>query len=562
MFEGQRVVAVVPARGGTDRIPYLNIKRLGDRPLVTHTIDAALKTACVDRVVVSTDDPRVAEVVREAGAEVPFLRPPELAREIPSLTPVVQHTVRELEASGDSMDVVVVLQATNPFRSAEAIEAAVQRLVTGGYDTVISVTEDRTLNWRAQGDVLVPVGGREGRRQDQEPIYKENGAVVAMRRTTLDQPERFGPRVGFVVLDQRAGLAVHDLEDFWIAERLLRQPRIMFRVDGSTRIGMGHVFRSLAIADALRAVSQAELAFLMCADHREGILEVTRRGHAVRVVADSRVENFIDHLQDFAPAILINDLPSLDDTYLRALAHLGATTVNLVDTLDDLEVTEHYKQVIVSVMDEERETPEGFYGGPEYAILRSHFHGSDKEIRDHPRLVLLSFGGSDPQGLTLKATRALAKLPAEIDLVAVAGPAFSYRAEFERLAADLPRRVPLIKEAGGHISDLMLDADIVVGSGGMSVYEIAALGTPGVILAQNAKEERRMREFARQGTVEFLGLGTEIADEEIAGAVRALLEDPERRRAMSARGRSLVDGLGATRAAELVLGTQVKGATR
>jgi spore coat polysaccharide biosynthesis predicted glycosyltransferase SpsG len=338
-----------------------------------------------------------------------------------------------------------------------------------------------------------------------------------------------------------------------MAERLLRQPRVLFRVDGSAAMGMGHVYRSLAIADALRESSRADIAFLMTADHEKGLVTVSRYGYPVRVVGDGRVDTYLDHIRDFAPAILINDLPVLEDRYLRALSYLGTTTVNLVDTLDDLETTERYAQVIVSVMNEDRETPEGFYGGPAYAILRSHFAGREKEVRAEPRMVLLSFGGSDPQGLTLKAARALAGLPPEVELLAVAGPAFSYRREFEALAAALPRRVPLIHEAGGHIADLMQEADVVVCSGGMSVYEIAALGTPGIVIAQNAREDGRMRAFARRGTVEYLGLGTEVDADTLGGAVIALLRDASRRREMSARGRELVDGQGALRAAELVL---------
>jgi spore coat polysaccharide biosynthesis predicted glycosyltransferase SpsG len=99
----------------------------------------------------------------------------------------------------------------------------------------------------------------------------------------------------------------------------------------------------------------------------------------------------------------------------------------------------------------------------------------------------------------------------------------------------------------------MLEADLMVGSGGMSVYEIAALGTPGVILGQNLREDKRMREFARHGTVAYLGLGSEVAEAEIAAAVTAMLRDFPARRAMSERGRALVDGLGASRAAEAVL---------
>jgi len=280
------------------------------------------------------------------------------------------------------------------------------------------------------------------------------------------------------------------------------------------------------------------------------------------VAGEGGVESYLEHVRDYSPAILVNDLPALESEYLDALSHLGATTVNLVDTLDDIddvERTERYAEVIVSVMSAERETLEGFYGGPRYAILRRHFQGVEKEIRDEARLVLLTFGGSDPLGLTLKAARALESLPTAIELLAVAGPAFSYRREFESLQQQLSRRVQLINEAGGHIADLMQEADVVVCSGGMSVYEIAALGTPGIVLAQNAREDARMRAFETHGTIRYLGLGSEVGEDAVRSAVETLLAEPERRRQMSDQGRALVDGLGATRAAEIVLESAARG---
>jgi spore coat polysaccharide biosynthesis predicted glycosyltransferase SpsG/CMP-N-acetylneuraminic acid synthetase len=544
---GLRVLAVVPARGGTDTVPYLNLKRLGDKPLLAHTLDAARRAPSLDRVVVSTDDDRLAEVAATYGADAPFRRPADLVRDIPSLKPVIDHAVRAVEAGGDRFDVVVVLQATSPFREGAAIEAALDTLVTGGFDAVISVDEDRTLSWKQDGDRLVPLFEREGRREEQQPVYRENGAVVVMRRAVLDGDSRFGERVGHLALDRRAAFTVHDLADFWMAERLLHAPRVLFRVDGGAALGMGHVFRSLAIADALRERSHADVAFLMRADLPDGIRTVERHGYEVLKIGGDP-DDVLDRVRDFAPSILVNDLRTLPADYLRALSHLDTVTVNLVDTPGDLETTETYEQLIVSVMKGERETPDGFYAGPEYAILREQFRGREKDLREEPRMVLLSFGGSDPQGLTLAAARALSALPPAIEIVAVAGPAFAFHRELEEAGA----RVRVVREAG-HIAELMLEADVMVGSGGMSVYEIAALGTPGVILAQNAREDERMREFARHGTVAYLGLGTDVSEEALRNVVSGLLDDAAARRAMSARGRALVDGLGAVRAADAVL---------
>ena len=154
----------------------------------------------------------------------------------------------------------------------------------------------------------------------------------------------------------------------------------------------------------------------------------------------------------------------------------------------------------------------------------------------------------------MRAVQALAGLPATVELVAVTGPAFSHRAELEAALLGLPRQVRLVSEASGaHIADLMLEADLVLCSGGMTVYEIAALGTPGLVLAQNAREDARMRAFARHGTIEYLGLGADVPVAELGAAALGLLQDAARRREMSARGQALVDGLGALRAAEVVL---------
>ena len=548
-----RVLAVIPARGGSDRVPFLNIKRLGDQPLLAHTIEAAKAARGIDRVIVSTDDETVAEVARAHGAEVPFLRPKELSGDLSSLMPVVRHAVTEAEKSGDRADVVLILQATTPFRSAKSVEEALAKIEAGRFTAVVSVTSDLSLRWKADDGVLEPLFDRAGRRDEQEPVYLENGAIVAIRRDVLEKDARFGDSVGFVVLDKREGFTVHDLEDFWMAERLLREPRILFRVDGSRVMGMGHVYRSLAVAEALREGSRADIAFLMSADHAEGIATVSKSGYPVRVFKSGGLEPLIDSIQDFSPTVVINDLPLVEDTYLRSLARLGAVTVNLVDTLEDLERVSRDAQFVISVMNEERETPEGFYGGPSYAILRRHFQGREKVVRDKPAKVLLTFGGADPQALTLKVARALAPLSGDVEVISVAGPAFPHTKMFEALQRTIGKSLPLVRGIDVQIADLMLEADLVLCSGGMSVYEIAALGTPGLVLAQNAREDRRMREFARFGTIEYLGLGVDVDESAVLQSVRGLLADRSRRQDMSARGRGLVDGYGAARAAEIVL---------
>ena len=121
-----RVLGIIPARGGSKGIPRKNIRRLAGKPLLQYSAQAALGARRLARTILSTEDPEIAEVGRTCGLEVPFLRPPELARDDTPTLPVLQHAVRTLEAAGDHYDAVCLLQPTNPFRQSHDIDACIQ----------------------------------------------------------------------------------------------------------------------------------------------------------------------------------------------------------------------------------------------------------------------------------------------------------------------------------------------------------------------------------------------------------------------------------------------------
>jgi spore coat polysaccharide biosynthesis predicted glycosyltransferase SpsG/spore coat polysaccharide biosynthesis protein SpsF (cytidylyltransferase family) len=555
-----RVIAVVPARGGYDEVPYLNIKKLGPLPLVAHTLQQAAESRYIDRTIVSTDDDQVAEVAREHGAEVPFRRPPELSGKIPLLKPVIAHGVTFLEAEeGEKIDIVVVLQATSPFRTAEQIDDAIDKLVEEGFDSVISLSEEKTMAWRVVEKKLTPLFVKPGRREEMDPIYRETGAVWALTREALDMPERLGRNIGYIVTDKGSSITVHDIYDFWLAEKLVRLPRILFRVDGGVRIGMGHVYRSLAIAEEIRSISPAaDIQFLMKAEHAEGVQRVSSEGYPVRILSDESPGAVMLEIQEYSPNIIVNDIPApMRTDYLEALAKLGASTVNLVDSIDDIEKPAELASVIIAVMHDDQVELEDFYGGPAFTILRESFAGKPRVVREKARQVVASFGGSDPQGLTLRVLRAMNGLAGELgglEVSAVLGPAFSYKKELEGLLPKLSYQ-PRVLESVEHMADVLSEADVVFCSGGMTVFEIAALGTPGVVLCQNAREQRRMEAFANEGSVLYLGLGTEVGEAVIRSTARDLLCDIAQRRTMSEAGRKLVDARGTQRAAKVVIST-------
>ena len=185
-----RALGLIPARGGSKEVPRKNLRHLAGRPAVAWTIDAALVSQALDYVVVSTDDEEITAVARGCGADVPFLRPAELAQDDTPDLPVYRHAVEWLEANEDYRpDVVAWLRPTAPLRTAEDIDGALEVLARTGADCVRSVCRaEYHPYWmkRLEGDRMVPfVEGmdetRFQRRQLLPAAYRLNGAVDVIR---------------------------------------------------------------------------------------------------------------------------------------------------------------------------------------------------------------------------------------------------------------------------------------------------------------------------------------------------------------------------------------------
>jgi len=133
-------ICVIPARGGSKRIPRKNIKAFNGKPIIAYSIEAALESNCFDQVIVSTDDNEIAEVARTYGAKVPFIRPAKLSNDYAGTIPVIKHTIEWLEGHNNTIDNVCCLYATAPFIQSQTISKAFQQLLESKSDYCFSVT--------------------------------------------------------------------------------------------------------------------------------------------------------------------------------------------------------------------------------------------------------------------------------------------------------------------------------------------------------------------------------------------------------------------------------------
>lgn len=225
------IFGVITARAGSKGLPGKNLKPLGGIPLIGWTIRAALDSKELTHTWVSTDDPGIAETARSLGAEVPFLRPAELAKDDSSIIDVLKHAVGEFTAKTlKKPDIVVLLQPTTPLRTSAHIDATVRLLRDGGGDSAETVTVDTTHPFHRfvmEGDRLLPMfpeSARASRRQEARPAYRPNGGVYAARIDILLERGRIhGDDLRGLVMDFESSIDIDSRWDFMLAEAVVAE---------------------------------------------------------------------------------------------------------------------------------------------------------------------------------------------------------------------------------------------------------------------------------------------------------------------------------------------------
>lgn len=228
---GLMILGLIPARGGSKGLPRKNILPLAGKPLIAHTILVARESKALDRVVVSTDDQEIADVAKWHGADVPFYRPADLAKDDTSVFPALLHAITWLsEHEGYNPGYVMLLQPTSPFRTVEDIQGTVSLAVRKQADAVVSVSAVRQHPyWMKQitedGKLIsqYPPAHAAFRRQDLPTLYVPNGAIYLVLRSVLLERQTFYTErtYGYVIPGERS-LDIDNPWDLYVAELILK----------------------------------------------------------------------------------------------------------------------------------------------------------------------------------------------------------------------------------------------------------------------------------------------------------------------------------------------------
>ncbi len=222
-------VAVIPARGGSKRIPRKNIRRFCGKPMIVWAIEVAMQSGCFDRIIVSTDDSEIAQVALAHGAEVPFVRPPALSDDYTGTIPVVAHAVQWQNTNGDSVKEVCCIYATAPFLLASDLQRGLQVLRESGADYAFSVTSyafpiQRAIRCTTTGRVEMFSPQYFGARsQDLPGAYHDAGQFYwGTAAAWLEEKVIFGPAAAPVILPRHRVQDIDTPEDWTRAEWMFK----------------------------------------------------------------------------------------------------------------------------------------------------------------------------------------------------------------------------------------------------------------------------------------------------------------------------------------------------
>lgn len=229
MFEGKRILAVIPARSGSKGLPGKNIRPLAGKPLLAWSIEAALDCSYIDKTIVSSDCPEICHIAEHHGAEAPFLRPAELASDDAKGIDAILHALDWLEGNDEHFDLVLTLQPTSPLRTAEEISLAIEQYAEPQVKAVVSVCQVDHHPWWSN---TLPEDGNmkdflrpeaiNCNRQKLPQFYRLNGAIYLAEVDYLRQHEScLGPETYAFEMPLERSIDIDDLLNFKLAELLL-----------------------------------------------------------------------------------------------------------------------------------------------------------------------------------------------------------------------------------------------------------------------------------------------------------------------------------------------------
>jgi len=519
-----KTLIVIPARGGSKRIPRKNVRIMCGKPLIAYSIENAksLKSFMDVDVCVSTDDDELSSIVKKRGVDV-IKRPAELATDKVTLDPVIYHAVLEMEkAKGEKYDTVITMQATSPTLKADTVRRAIEFFEASDFDTIISAMNKPHLSWGVKDGKVVKNYEKRLNSQELPANYLETGGFLITRRECVSEAGRIGDNVNIFEISEDEAVDIDTYSDWVLCENILNRKKIIFRTMGRMQLGMGHIYRCLTLAYKLTG---HDILFVLDSESDMGIAKIKESNFNMEIVDSER--DFEGILIKEKPDILVNDILDTTDEYMMMCKRYVGRVVNFEDRS---KAARHADALINALYEKGERLPNEYYGS-KYFFLRDEFLEEEpKEFSNEVENIIVMFGGEDPADLTGRLYSICKKLHGSFpDIKFHFLTGFAYKNK-KNIASDEESGIYIHKDAK-RVSAYMSTADLAITSQGRTIFELASMGVPSIVLAQNEREAEHVFAGIQNGFIN-LGVGKDTDEQTIISTIEWIIKTPKVRQEM------------------------------
>lgn len=494
------LLIVIPAIKKNAVIPDQLIKKLNGITLIQRAISTALELTTRENILIITDSEEISLISERNGIE--YYKSPTLSLNSTNILNSVIEIVTDKTQNN-----ILLYRANTPLVDSSILHEAYQTFLSDTNMILTSVKNEERKLLKLENDILLLT--------NHDDYFEELKAFHIFSKLTAHK-KIYKP----YIIEAEKSIEIENYQNWWICEKVLQRKKIVFNVIGSIEIGMGHIYHSLALA---HEITDHEIIFVCDAQYRIAVDAIASMDYKVISTEDT-----LATIVQLAPNLVINDILDTEEDYISALKKHNIQVVNF----EDLGNGSRYADLVFNELyDIPQCNGENYCWGYEYLALRDEFYeATPHRFVEDIKEVLVTFGGADQNNLTLLTLQAIVNICTlnNIRINIVCGSAYSFKETLENYLQQLTYKNISLTFASGVISKIMEKTQLAISSNGRTVYELADMNIPSIIVSHHVREATHSFATLEKGFIN-LGILDHFTAQKIEEKFEKLVEDRDYR---------------------------------
>ena len=499
---------IIPAIKKNAVIPDQLVKTMAGITLIQRAINISKQVVLDEDIFIITDSQEISLIAERNN--ISYIYKQEL-KFIPKN--IIQELQFVIDEKAKLYRAIIIYRANTPLVEPKDISNAYAQFIKEQADILVTLKKENFRIWRKKNGTINNLISDEST----EPIYIENKSFFILNSITLNKPQKDQIIISYLLNEK--SIEIDGYQSWWVCEKLIARKRILFVVAGSVEIGMGHIYRSLMLA---HEITDHEIFFLCTRESELAVKRITEREYNTTIQTSSLLEDVLS----LEPDIVINDILDTDKHYMQALKNAGIKTVNF----EDEGAGATFANYVINALYEKKNTKKQLYGHNFFCLRDEFLHSVKRTFTPIVKRVLITFGGTDLNNYTKQTLNAIVELcyNYDIKLTIVTGPGYKYKEDLiEHIEFSNFKNVQCMF-ATSTISSIMEKMDIAICSAGRTIFELAYMRIPTIVMATHQREDTHS--FAREKNgFEYLGIMKPFDSAKLRISFRKILTNKYRR---------------------------------